>query len=461
MPLILGIDTSPDDIVASSQIVNDSIIDADINSAAAIVGSKIVSATNLVAGVVDTGAQTFAGAKTFLGTHTVQDSTSILTDTGRAIFSIRSDRAGTERRWDLFVNESNGALVWAEDGTTSRFTMNEGGHTAIACATASTVTALDITATNTNNNGLVCDIANTTANRDILRATSGGTTRWRVNGLGQALHSVGTGTDPSISFEGDDDSGFYRVAGGNIGFSSNTTNTVRFTANGIQTSLGDQANPSHSFFSDDDTGMYRSSTDTIGFTTNATLKMTITTAAVNLLSGMDLNILGGSIDAVVGSIAADIKRTGTSNTGAMFVRKNDNTSTSDNRFIEFRFNSDATAGSIRLNGGNLEVSNTSDRRIKSNIEDLSPSLAKIMTLVPRQYNLKSDGGRGVGFVAQELYETYPELVSKTDDGVSEEFTEPWQIGTTGLIPYMVKAMQEQQEEINELRQEIKSLKTSK
>lgn len=43
------------------------IVDADIDAAAAIAGSKIVSASASVAGVVSTAAQTFAGAKTFQG----------------------------------------------------------------------------------------------------------------------------------------------------------------------------------------------------------------------------------------------------------------------------------------------------------------------------------------------------------------------------------------------------------
>ena len=52
--------------VTSAMITDDTIVNADINTSAAIAGSKIVPASASVPGVVSTGAQTFAGTKTFV-----------------------------------------------------------------------------------------------------------------------------------------------------------------------------------------------------------------------------------------------------------------------------------------------------------------------------------------------------------------------------------------------------------
>lgn len=112
------------------------------------------SVLNLVAGnstggdqmLLDGGAKTFTGYQTlrfqyrssqltwFLMNAEVDPSFESLTvsDPGRAIFSIRSDDDGTLRRWDWFVNETNGQLVLSEDGSTSRLTVDEGGEVNIS-----------------------------------------------------------------------------------------------------------------------------------------------------------------------------------------------------------------------------------------------------------------------------------------------------------------------------------------
>ena len=57
----------------------------------------------------------------------------------------------------------------------------------------------------------------------------------------------------------------------------------------------------------------------------------------------------------------------------------------------------------------------------------------------------------MGFIAQELQNQFPELVSETSSGKLG-------IAYTGLIPAIVKSIQEQQEQINILKDEIDVLK---
>ena len=70
-------------------------------------------------------------------------------------------------------------------------------------------------------------------------------------------------------------------------------------------------------------------------------------------------------------------------------------------------------------------------------------------------------GEQVGFIAQDMEKVFPQLVSTIADkqlnnGKSFEYKG---INYIGLIPLLTKAIQEQQEEISELKQEVKSCLT--
>ena len=58
----------------------------------------------------------------------------------------------------------------------------------------------------------------------------------------------------------------------------------------------------------------------------------------------------------------------------------------------------------------------------------------------------------IGFLAQELQQVYPELVSEDKEGTLG-------INYIGLIPILVEAIKEQEEAIEKLQEEIISLKT--
>jgi len=133
-------------------------------------------------------------------------------------------------------------------------------------------------------------------------------------------------------------------------------------------------------------------------------------------------------------------------------------------------------GNVKVTGSLWASSITeSDQRLKKNIESLGnreKSLEKIMKLNPVKYELKNyrpDFGtttssdtvtapqiiepellnrEHIGFVAQELKMVYPELVYTDGEGIMG-------INYTQLIPILVQAIQEQQEEIEELKNKLK------
>ncbi len=111
--------------------------------------------------------------------------------------------------------------------------------------------------------------------------------------------------------------------------------------------------------------------------------------------------------------------------------------------------------------------NTSDRRDKTNIRDLPYGLKNIMALHPvvYQWSTKPEQGDKLGLIAQELLLEIPEVVKTFDFEVSEEDeslskVENERLGVyySDLIPVLIKAIQEQQEEIEKLRNEVNQLK---
>ncbi|MEK6479040.1 tail fiber domain-containing protein [Catalinimonas sp. 4WD22] len=97
-----------------------------------------------------------------------------------------------------------------------------------------------------------------------------------------------------------------------------------------------------------------------------------------------------------------------------------------------------------------EIANavSSDRRLKKDIQPLNNTLQGVLKLKPSQYNWKDPhkGGISYGLIAQELVEVYPDLVRERSDGyLGIDYYE--------LIPLLIKAIQEQQLQIQQLQSE--------
>lgn len=110
---------------------------------------------------------------------------------------------------------------------------------------------------------------------------------------------------------------------------------------------------------------------------------------------------------------------------------------------------------------------TSDVREKENIRFLDEGLDKVMSLKPVSYNwINKDidnHSTHLGFIAQELQKTLPEVVISNEWKQNKDDTKSWVpterlgVNYAEIIPVLVKAIQEQQLQIEELKNQIKVL----
>jgi len=96
---------------------------------------------------------------------------------------------------------------------------------------------------------------------------------------------------------------------------------------------------------------------------------------------------------------------------------------------------------------------SSDYRLKENIKPLENGLDRVSNLKPVQFDWKVDGKSSEGFIAHEAQEVFPDAVSGEKD---DEEMQAMDYGR--ITPLLVKAIQEQQEQIEQLKTEIQTLK---
>jgi len=114
------------------------------------------------------------------------------------------------------------------------------------------------------------------------------------------------------------------------------------------------------------------------------------------------------------------------------------------------------------------VFNASDRSLKENIAPISYGIDEVMLLQPVSYNWigKPEKGTKLGLIAQDVKEVIGEAVKDTDWVEDEEGNktmvtlDKMGIYYSDLIPVLIKAIQEQQETIEQLNQRIETLENS-
>jgi len=94
---------------------------------------------------------------------------------------------------------------------------------------------------------------------------------------------------------------------------------------------------------------------------------------------------------------------------------------------------------------------TSDLALKTNIKPLENSLAKILQLQGVSFNWKDSGEPSIGLIVQEVEKIFPELVSGNEGSKTVDYGK--------LVPVLIEAIKEQQNEIEKLKLEIETLKS--
>ena len=134
---------------------------------------------------------------------------------------------------------------------------------------------------------------------------------------------------------------------------------------------------------------------------------------------------------------------------------NNNNATGATYKMDFRQNN-SSKGSIACGSSSTAFNTSSDYRLKENVETLKDGLTRLAQLKPVQFNWKTDGEFSEGFIAHEVDEVFPCAVSGEKDAVDGEGNiDSQQMDYGRITPLLVKAIQEQQEQIEELKAALK------
>ena len=96
----------------------------------------------------------------------------------------------------------------------------------------------------------------------------------------------------------------------------------------------------------------------------------------------------------------------------------------------------------------------SDRRLKTNIRVYNNILEKVLQLKPSRYQFINSGQHSMGFIAQDVHQLFPELVSISN---SNGYDDLHTLNYDGFGVLAIKAIQEQQEVIDSQAEKIASL----
>tara|TARA_R100001015_G_C4586898_1_gene142742 strand:- start:36 stop:1046 length:1011 start_codon:yes stop_codon:yes gene_type:complete len=122
--------------------------------------------------------------------------------------------------------------------------------------------------------------------------------------------------------------------------------------------------------------------------------------------------------------------------------------TTDGTLMDFR-RSNSTKGSISANSSGVTYNTTSDRRLKSNIQDSASASDKIDAIQVRQFDWNADNShQDYGLIAQELQPIEPMAVTGNADS-----DEMMGVDYSKLVPMLIK-------EIQQLRGRVAALEAS-
>jgi hypothetical protein len=115
----------------------------------------------------------------------------------------------------------------------------------------------------------------------------------------------------------------------------------------------------------------------------------------------------------------------------------------------------STATAFTFNPGTGEVAAVdfnalSDSEMKINITAIDDPLHKICSIRGVHFQYRQSGRPSIGVIAQDLEPILPDLVKPTTDGARS-------VSYNGLVAVLIEAMKQQQQDIDQLREQIKRL----
>jgi hypothetical protein len=125
-------------------------------------------------------------------------------------------------------------------------------------------------------------------------------------------------------------------------------------------------------------------------------------------------------------------------------------------FIQFLNISGVSAGNITHSGTtSVAYNTTSDYRLKEDLKEIK-GLEKVQAIKVYDYKWIGEESRMDGVIAHELAEVLPYAVTGEKDAVDEQGNDKLQgVDYSKIVPILIKAIQEQQEQIDSLKNQIK------
>ena len=130
--------------------------------------------------------------------------------------------------------------------------------------------------------------------------------------------------------------------------------------------------------------------------------------------------------------------------------------------IDFR-NPNGYIGSIRTTGSAVQFNESSDYRMKDNVNYTWSATDTVKSLKPCSFTFKGDLSTTIhGFIAHELQEHIPHAVSGVKDATRTDsdgstIIDPQGVDLGKIVPYLVKTIQEQQAVIEDLQSRVTTL----
>ena len=286
----------------------------------------------------------------------------------------------------------------------------------------------------------------------ILIATNGSTDVQLVSGIN------GTGTYLPLSFFTNGSGQFAINTSGAFGIGSVAGATVSYGTSGqLFVSGGSAAQPSWTNTVSAATTFSTSITSPIHYATTITspaaTNLTIQSAGTTAMTiDTSQNVLFSTSDS---SLTTGLG-TKVTNSGQWVATVSSASTNALNNFSMYS----TTAAAYRFYvdwGGTIHATSTSisaisDRSLKTNIRPLETGLVEIMKLQPRRFDwINGDSSNVAGFIAQEVEEVLPELV--TDQMFSKSETKK-SLKMGDILPTLVSAIQQQQSIIASLTDRI-------
>jgi len=301
-----------------------------------------------------------------------------------------------------------------------------------------------------------------------LRVQVNASTKFLVNGNGRV--GIGTTSPKSTLDVAGTITGFasyfgktYPVSAGTSGASyssvgygltfSDTTANYRYRLNDFSSMLSFRAGGF-----DFNTAPFGTAGTTIPYTTAMAILQNGNVGIGTTTPAYKLSVLAAPANATPAAYIENTNRTGLAD--GLWIKAGTDIAFPASSFIRFLRPDGTIVGTIfQVTPNTIQYSTTSDKRLKNIVGTTQKGLSDLMKIKIYDYTFKSDPNKEVqtGFMAQELYDIFPQAVSKPKDTNEPAEKNPWMVDYGRVTPLIIKSVQEQQQVIDELKEKNTTL----